>query len=81
MKGEAHRNNCKKVMITIKNTATGETFKYSGANKEFAIKDSFCTNNKTGVQFRRNWNAVVEIYIENPHFTQCLLRDNFVVVL
>jgi hypothetical protein len=68
-------------MITIRNNATGETFNYSGANKEFATRDSFCTNKKTGRIFRQHWNAVVEYYMENKNFTQCLLRSNFEVIL
>lgn len=68
-------------MITIKNNATGETFTYYGANKECATRDSFCTLRPTGRRFRQNWNAVVEYYMESKWFTQCILRNNFEVVL
>ena len=68
-------------MITIRDNATGKTFTYHGANKEFATRDSFCTNKPTGRRFRQNWNAVVEYYIESPISTQCLLRNNFEVIL
>lgn len=68
-------------MIIIRDKATGETVKYYGACKECATKDSFCTNRPTSVQFRRNWHAIVDYFMENPHFTQCLLKDRFEVVL
>ena len=68
-------------MITIRDNSTGETFTYHGANKETATSDSFCTLKPTGRRFRQNWNAVVEYYIEDPTFTQCLLRNNFEVIL
>lgn len=68
-------------MITIRDNSTGETFTYHGANKETATRDSFCTLKPTGSRFRQNWNAVVEYYLEGPTFTQCLLRNNFEVIL
>ena len=68
-------------MITIRNKYTGETFKYSGANKEFADKDSFITNKRMGWKFRSNWSAIVDYFIDMPHSTQVLLKDNYEVVL
>lgn len=68
-------------MITIRNKATGETYRYSGANKEFATKDSFITNERRGMRFRSNWHAVIDYFIDMPHSTQCLLKDQFEVVL
>lgn len=68
-------------MITIRNKHTGETFNYSGANKEFADKDSFITNKRMGWKFRSNWSAIVDYFIDMPHSTQVLLKDNYEVVL
>lgn len=68
-------------MITIKRLYDGETIKYSGANKECATKDSFCTNYKVGRRFRSNWHAVVDYFIDCGSFTQCILKDGFEVVL
>ena len=70
-----------RIMITIRDNSTGETFTYHGANKETATSDSFCTLKPTGRRFRQNWNAVVEYYLEGSTFTQCLLRNNFEVIL
>lgn len=68
-------------MITLRDKVTGETIKFHGANKESATNDSFCTNYPTGNRFRNNWHAVVEYFIQNTHFTQCILKDRFEVVL
>ena len=67
-------------MITIKNIATGETINYSDANKEYATKDSFITNTRKGSIFRRNWHAVAEYFIDMPHGTQVLLKEQYEII-
>ena len=68
-------------MITIKYLPTGETFKYYNANKEFATKDSFCTNTRLGRVARSNLHAVAYCFLDLGRSTQVILKENCEVVL
>lgn len=72
-------------MITIRDKYTGESYKCYQACKQFATKDSFCTEDITN-RWLRNWHAVIEYRIllsqrGNKASFQILLKDRYEVVL